>query len=979
MAKKLIALILTIPILTILILFSATKTVSNIVEVAVSKIEILNDKVVYLNLDDNETHQIDYAIYPINAQKKDVSFSVSQVGDEKLANLDVDNGRIIPKSDGVAKVTIQSVDGGYTDSVIVYVSSTLVSGIKLFADADLNNVYIGDQIRFSSVITPSDALDKSVSYTSSNPDVISISSKGVAKALSKGTSIIRVTSNQNSEIYSELSVSVKSNGAISVSSDHLYSITDTVRFTATIDVVSEYDIEFVYDDKVKNLVFESVGDVYSCRVNLDSSLDEIETSVIIKVTVGSEIITKEVLITKTSKIFDFSADTDSVTMIKGGNSTVNFDYSPEDAVLDYNLEYDDSIINVLKSANDQLTIIGLDYGYTSLTISASNFTVEAITIDVIVYPNTITIDNLTNSYGIKEELAIGKYDVTNGVFTNTSFALKYSTKSDVSDSVKNAYFKWTSSNDNIASFVDGKLVICEDGYVDLTIGFMVNGSYYSKSTMKVRCIKNGVNVNCYSDLMNATNNSYEIVVQSDITDFGINYNGKIYKEMVTTYDSTFYENIYRLKKGMDINQELTLREQVEARESAKVKILVDFTKNVYGNGFMINAHNIAYGLDETESLKSSALFRGPLNFVALTEDGSAMVSVKGQDNISFAIRDNVCIDNVILKSCDNVEDLNHLNYVGTTVEVLGNNVDIINSRLMNGRNVLRIFGTEDPDEKINVSVKASILSYAREFIIRAGSNKVVEGNYDAENNSNPSPYLDGYLGNIWTINSADSISDKTQYDNDYINTFLTIKNCIFRTCGIFAIGLDSHFSGPMLDGAYYSYGPDMLKYWFNLAKTSYGVKLNLEGQVKFYNWIDIDALDSSTLIENLLPEDSDSIFNIRFNISKVIKDVRISNPDKYENIVSVYNGKDYVHNAISIFGGGKNYSYINFDDYASEELKYYQIALRESEDAAILEAAAGSEKFRFYLFDNRSTFKPLDQSNDLLSGMIYDWIYDNKE
>mgnify|MGYP003292395396 CR=1 FL=1 len=51
---------------------------------------------------------------------------------------------------------------------------------------------------------------------------------------------------------------------------------------------------------------------------------------------------------------------------------------------------------------------------------------------------------------------------------------------------------------------------------------------------------------------------------------------------------------------------------------------------------------------------------------------------------------------------DAKKNLIYVETVGTTVEVMGDNVNIINSRIKNGRNVLRIYGTENPDEVIRI-------------------------------------------------------------------------------------------------------------------------------------------------------------------------------------------------------------------------------------------------------------------------------------
>ena len=40
--------------------------------------------------------------------------------------------------------------------------------------------------------------------------------------------------------------------------------------------------------------------------------------------------------------------------------------------------------------------------------------------------------------------------------------------------------------------------------------------------------------------------------------------------------------------------------------------------------------------------------------------------------------------------------------------------------MKNGRNVLRIYGTENENEKINVRIESSIIANAREFLVKIG-------------------------------------------------------------------------------------------------------------------------------------------------------------------------------------------------------------------------------------------------------------------
>ena len=98
MNKKLIVLMLLLPLLLMLSIFTSTKTVSLNVQVAVNKIEISGENLVYLDLEKDEKYFVSYAIYPVVATNKKVLFTTEAVNGEQLAELEFKDGYIIFES-----------------------------------------------------------------------------------------------------------------------------------------------------------------------------------------------------------------------------------------------------------------------------------------------------------------------------------------------------------------------------------------------------------------------------------------------------------------------------------------------------------------------------------------------------------------------------------------------------------------------------------------------------------------------------------------------------------------------------------------------------------------------------------------------------------------------------------------------------------------------------------------------------------------
>ena len=578
---------------------------------------------------------------------------------------------------------------------------------------------------------------------------------------------------------------------------------------------------------------------------------------------------------------------------------------------------------------------------------------------VVVKPRSkITIKEAGNTYGIENVLTLGRTDV-NGTVSQHTLTVSCGAASEIGEGLLEN-ITWASDNALATINHDGVITLGEStgvAQVAFTAKFTVEGKDYDVSApFSVRCVWNGVNVNNYTDLYTATKAQKPIVLRGNI-DFPKKASEIKFDTMHTTYDDTYYVNVGEQAK-------------------AQIKTLLQFKNDLYGNGYVINAHNATAGLlDATGALTNDSIFRGPLNFVAMSESASSTVSVKAQDNVCFAVYEGVTVNNVELRGCDLQADENgkydlcDLSYVGTTVEVFGDNVNIEYSRITNGRTVLRVFGAVDDSAKvIHLNIKNSVLSGAREFILRIGSNAFVNGTME-----NPSPYLDANTSvkfPMQTAYSAMQAAQKTDYEEKYIKTFVNVKNSVMKDAGIFCVAMDAHFAGGALaDGTGFASG--LLTGWRDLAKTSYGAKLTFEGDVRMYDWKRVDSVDSSTLIEIL--GESSYKDSLDFNVKELIQ--TIAKNDRLKTVVYEENGVQYVHGGIAFFGGGKNYSVFEAKDYSFYPLNGYGISL-ENVDKAYLQAAAGTESFYFLLHDSTTrTFLPKHQEEMLLSGDAYQCIY----
>ena len=209
MTKKLILLILALPLFLMICLFTATNGVSLAVPISVSGIELLSESTVYMDLDNpKEQHLVEYAVYPTNAANKSVTLSYlpfedSNGTEQPLAQFEYDEetGYLKPLAPGAAEVVITTVDGGYSVRFTAIVETRELVSIEsshpnLEATFDevlgMNKYDLapGDTFKIENVFNPVTAANLLVNYTSSNPAVATVNARGVVQARGDRKSVV---------------------------------------------------------------------------------------------------------------------------------------------------------------------------------------------------------------------------------------------------------------------------------------------------------------------------------------------------------------------------------------------------------------------------------------------------------------------------------------------------------------------------------------------------------------------------------------------------------------------------------------------------------------------------------------------------------------------------------------------------------------------------------------------------------------------
>lgn len=139
------------------------------------------------------TSQLTATVSPKSATNKKVTWTSS---DKSVATVN-SSGKITAKSVGTAVITCTTKDGNYKASCIVTVSKYVkVKGVKL--NKTSKTLYVSNTYKLKATVSPSNASNKAVKWSSSNKNVATVNSNGKVTAVGKGTATITCTTKNGS-------------------------------------------------------------------------------------------------------------------------------------------------------------------------------------------------------------------------------------------------------------------------------------------------------------------------------------------------------------------------------------------------------------------------------------------------------------------------------------------------------------------------------------------------------------------------------------------------------------------------------------------------------------------------------------------------------------------------------------------------------------------------------------------------------------
>ena len=182
------------------------------------------------SLKTGDTVQLTSGIVPSDASNSTLSWSSSH---SAVASVN-ENGLVTAISEGSTVITVTTNDGGFTahSSIDVTAQDVIVNGITL--SPQTQNIVSGTSVQLTAVITPSDASNTTVFWSSSNSSVAAVNSDGLVTGLSAGISTITVTA-EDGGLKATSSITVTA-ATVNVAGISLSSNSETLRVGETIQL-----------------------------------------------------------------------------------------------------------------------------------------------------------------------------------------------------------------------------------------------------------------------------------------------------------------------------------------------------------------------------------------------------------------------------------------------------------------------------------------------------------------------------------------------------------------------------------------------------------------------------------------------------------------------------------------------------------------------------------------------------------------------
>ena len=317
-----------------------------------------------IELTEGDTYQLTAAFSPENASNQNVSWESSATSVATVSS----SGLVTAVSEGTATIKVKSEEGNYTATSAVLVKKRVIRVTAVTLNTSTLSLTEGDTYQLSATVSPSNASNPNVRWTSSATSVASISSAGLVTAVSEGSATIMVIT-EDGDYTATCRVIVKKK-VISVTGVSLNttSITltegDTYQLTAAVSPLNATNKNVSWQSNATSVVVISPNGLITAKS---------EGSATITVTSedGGYTATCRVTVNKkTIAVTGVSLNTTSITLTEGDTYQLTAAVSPLNAT-NKNVSWQSSVTSVATVSSSGL-ITAKSEGLTTITATTED-------------------------------------------------------------------------------------------------------------------------------------------------------------------------------------------------------------------------------------------------------------------------------------------------------------------------------------------------------------------------------------------------------------------------------------------------------------------------------------------------------------------------------------------------------------------------------------------------------------------------------
>ncbi len=384
------------------------------------------------------------------------------------------SGVVTGESEGTATITVMTADGGYTDTVVVIVTTVSVSSVSV--DIDTVSIVVGISSIVVATVLPADAND-SVIWSSSSNEIAIINESGVITGISEGVVIIIVKTEDRGHTDTVVVIVTISVTSVSVDISTLSLVVgETSLITATVlpNNATNPVVTWTSSDT-------AIATVYANGVITGESAGT--ATITVTTADGGYTDTVVVIVTPPISVTSVSVDISTLSLVVGETSLITATILPDDATNKAVTWTSSDTAIATVNANGIITGVWVGTAIITVTTADGDYT---DTIVVIVIPTSVTSVNIVSG---TVNLGVGaRSAITATVLPNNA---------------TNPVVTWTSSDTAIATvYANGVITGKSAGTATITVT-TADGGYTDTAVVIVSGdIVTSVSVNVDSDTIN---------------------------------------------------------------------------------------------------------------------------------------------------------------------------------------------------------------------------------------------------------------------------------------------------------------------------------------------------------------------------------------------------------------------------------------------------------------------------------------------